>query len=132
VVGREVSRQRGGIQQNFLAPVTIHNQALATDRAVQNIGQQGDTGTSLKEISALLQINMELKGREVQEGLKAVEDIASEIPKPVEKRNWKSILDSGEKLIGIASKATDLTLKLAPYLQNIEQFVSQARQHIHL
>jgi hypothetical protein len=130
--GREVSRQRGGIQQTFNAPVTIHNQALATDRAVQNIGQQGETGASLKEIAALLQTSMELRGREVQEGLKAVEDIASELPKPVEKRNWKFLLDSGEKLIGIAGKATDLTLKLAPYLQNIEQFVSEARKHIHL
>jgi hypothetical protein len=73
---------------------------------------------------------MELKGREVQESLKAVEEIASEIPKPIEKRNWKSLLDSSEKLIGLAGKATDLTVKLAPYLHKIEKLVSDARHHL--
>ena len=76
---------RGGVQQNFHGPVTIHAQAIATDDAIQNIGNIGN-GTSLKEIAALLQESMELKRREVQDGLKAVEEIASEIPKAPEKR----------------------------------------------
>lgn len=121
------SGRGGGVQQNFHGPVTIQNQAIATDKAVQNIGHMGSEGASLSEIAALLRESMELKGREVQEGLRAVEEIASEIQKPKERRNWKLLLDGGEKLLSIANNATDLTVKLAPYLPQIAMLVHQAR-----
>ena len=124
---REKATMSGGVQQNFHGPVTIQTQAIATDNAIQSIEHIGDEGTSLKEIAALLQESMELRGREVQDGLKAVEGIASEIQKPQEGRNWKSVLDYGEKLLDIAGKATDLTAKLTPHLPMIAQLVHQAK-----
>lgn len=126
VDGRNVPQKGGGVQQTFHGPVTFHSQAIATDKAVQNIGNMGSEGASLKEIAALLRESMELRGREVQEGLKAVEEIAAEIQKPKERRNWRSLIDGGEKLLGIATKATDLTVRLAPYLAHITALVHEA------
>jgi hypothetical protein len=57
-------RTRGGFQQNFNGPVTNHNQAVATDKAIQNIGQMGDTGASLQEITALLNQSLARKSHE--------------------------------------------------------------------
>jgi len=129
---RKKRTMSGGVQQNFHGPVTIQTQAIATDNAIQSISHIGNEGISLKEIAALLQESMELKGREVQDGLRAVEEIASEIPKAPEKRNWKSVLDSGEKLLSIAGKATDLTTKLAPHLPQIALLIHQARSTLGL
>src|ERR1700733_2686620 len=41
------------VQQTILGPVIIQNQSIATDNAIQNIGQMGPTGSSLKEIAAV-------------------------------------------------------------------------------
>jgi hypothetical protein len=120
----------GGMHQVFHGPVTIQNQAIATDNAVQKIGQMGDTGVSLKEIARLLQESMDLTGRQIQQGLAGVEVLASEVEKPEKDRNWNAILDSGDKLLGIAGKATDLAAKLAPYTPHILTLVEHAKHFI--
>ena len=124
-------QQARGFQQIFKGPVTIQNQAVATDNAIQNIGQMGTTGSDLKQIADLLKQSMELNGREQSEGLHAIEVIASEIKKPESTRDWKSIFDWGEKLTGIASKATDLAVKLAPYMPAVVRFVEEAAKRLH-
>jgi hypothetical protein len=120
-----------GFQQIFKGPVTIQNQAVATDNAIQNIEQMGTTGSDLKEIANLLKQSMELTGREQSEGLHAIEVIASEAKKPESSRDWRSIMDWGEKLTSVASKATDLTVKLAPYMPAIAKFVEEAAKRLH-
>lgn len=117
--------------QNFNAPVTFQNQAIATDNSIQLIGQMGDTGTGLEEIRALLDQSMEITGREKSEGFQALKNIASEVQKPSESRNWKSILDCGEKLVGIASKATDMAIRLAPHMPVITVLVEEAVKKLH-
>jgi hypothetical protein len=78
------------VQQNFLGNVTIQNQAIATDSAIQNVEHMGDaTGSSLREIAEVFKQSDELKRREVGEGLAGIEVLASEIQKPEPKRNWK-------------------------------------------
>jgi hypothetical protein len=116
-----------GMSQTFHGPVTIHNQAIATDNAIQKIGQMGDTGVSLKEIARLFQESMELTGRQVQEGLAGIEILASEVKKPEGRRNWKSILERGEQVLGIVGKATDLASKLAPYTPQVVTLVEHAK-----
>jgi hypothetical protein len=116
-----------GVSQTFHGPVTIQSQAIATDNAIQNIGQMGDIGASLKEVARLFQESMELTGRQIQEGLAGIEGLASEVKKPEDRRNSKSILDYGEKVLGIAGKATDLASKLAAYTPHIATLVEHAR-----
>jgi hypothetical protein len=118
----------GGVTQTFHGPVTIHAQAIATDSAIQKIGHMGDaTGASLKEIAALLQQSEDLTPRQVKEGLAGIEGLAVEVEKPEAKRNWKSVLDCGQAVLGIASKATDLGQKLARYTPAIIALVENAR-----
>src|SRR5258708_21459127 len=52
---RKGPQKDGDIQQNFHAPVTIHNQALPTGKAIQSIERMGDEGGTLQEIALLLQ-----------------------------------------------------------------------------
>ena len=120
----------GGVHQTFHGPVTIQNQAIATDNAIQRIGHMGNEGSSLKEIASLFQESMELRGRQVQEGLAGIEVLASEVEKSEKERNWKAILDNGGKVLDIAGKATDLVSKLAPYTPHIVALVEQARHFI--
>src|SRR6266849_68901 len=55
---------RGGPHQTFHGPVTIQNQAIATDNAIQKIGNMGDTiGASLKEIAEVFKQSEELSKR---------------------------------------------------------------------
>jgi hypothetical protein len=125
------SRERGGgFQQIFDGPVTIQNQAIATDRAIQKIGQMGDSGVRLRELAALLNESMELTGRERVEGLKAIEDIAKEEQKPEKHRDWKTILLGSRLLITIADKATDVGIKLAPHIPNIHKLIETAMKHL--
>jgi len=125
---KPVTPARGrGMSQTFHGPVTIQNQAIATDNAIQRIGQMGDMGVSLQEIARLFQESMDLTRRQVQEGLAGIEGLASEVDKPEDRRNWKSVLESGEKVLGIAGKATDLVSKLAPYTPHILTLVEQAK-----
>jgi hypothetical protein len=123
----EESARPGGVSQTFHGPVTIHNQAIATDNAIQKISQMGNTGISLREIADLFRQSMELTGRQVQEGLAGIEGLASEVEKPEERRNWRSVLDCGEKVLGIADKATDLASKLVPYTPHIVMLMEQAK-----
>jgi hypothetical protein len=119
---------RGGVHQTFHGPVTIQSQAIATDKAIQNIGHIGDaTGSSLKEIAEVFRQSEELKQREVKEGLAAIEGLAVEIQKPEAKRNWKSVFDCGQAVLSIAGKATDLADKLGPHLNQITAFVQTAK-----
>jgi hypothetical protein len=127
---RKAPRRSGGFQQNFNAPVTIGAQAIATDNAIQNIQHSGGTGVSLQEIAALLNQSLELTGRERIEGLKAIETIATEIHRPEQSRDWNTVLESGEKLVSIAGKATDLASKLAPYVGAITGLIGQATKHL--
>jgi hypothetical protein len=77
----------GSLHQTFNAPVSM-NQAIATDNAIQKIGQVGDKiGASLKEIADLLQQSQDLTPRQVNEGLAGIEVLASEQRKPVATRN---------------------------------------------
>jgi len=98
------SQKRGGVQQTFLGPVVIQSQAIATDSAIQNIGQMGNVGANLREIANLLGQSMDLTGREKLDGLKAIEVIDSETQKQESRRNWRSIMNWGEKPVSIAEK----------------------------
>jgi len=95
-------RTRGGFQQNFNGPVTIHNQAVATDKAIQHIGQLGNIGASLQEITALINQSLDLTGRERIEALKTIEALAAEMRKPEGARDWKSVFQYGETLARIS------------------------------
>lgn len=123
-----VEPRRGGVVQNFHGPTTIQNLAIAADNAIQKIEHMGDaTGASLKEITDLLQQSEDLTPREVKLGLADIEALAVEVQKPDEQRNWKSVLDSGQKVLDIAGKATDLAKKLAPYTPAIIALIEKAK-----
>ena len=104
--GKEQGRD-GGV--HFNAPVNVHNFAVATDSAVQRISHLGDkTGADLKEISDLLQQSQDLAPNQVRQGVADVEALAVEVEKPEEKRNWKSVLEYGQRVLDLAGKAVDL------------------------
>jgi hypothetical protein len=131
--GTSETISHGGVQQNFYGSVEITSQAIATGKAIQNIGEMGQTvGVSLKEIAALFEQSGELKQREVKEGLAGIEALAVEIQKPEPKRDWKSVLDYGQKVLAVAGKATDLAHKLAPYTPHVVTLVKQARHFLKL
>lgn len=103
---------QGGVHQTFHGPVTIQSQAIATDNAIQKIGNIGSTiGASLKEIADIFRESEELTQRQVKEGLAGIEALAVEVRKPEAKRNWRSVLDCGQVVLAIADKATDLAHK---------------------
>lgn len=122
----------GGVQQTFHGPVTIENQIIATDKAIQNIGHIGNTGTSLKEIAGLINQSLELTGKQRLEALEGIEIIASETGKPEEHRNWKSIAEWAEKILAITGKATDVANKLAPHLPFLTALVHAAKARFGL
>lgn len=127
-IGR--GRGKGGVSQNFHGPVHL-NQAIATDSAVQRIGHVGNkTGTDLKEISNLLQQSQDLSPNQVRQAVADVEALAAEVEKPEERRNWKTVLDTGQKILDVAGKATDLAGKLAPYLPAVAGLIEAAGRHI--
>ncbi|MFZ1006101.1 MAG: hypothetical protein WAN65_04660, partial [Candidatus Sulfotelmatobacter sp.] len=108
-------------------PVTM-NQAIATDSAVQRIGHLGDkTGTALKEISDLLQQSQDLTPRQVRQGVTDIEALAVEVEKPEHNRNWRSLLDCGQRVLELISRAADLGGKLAPYTPAVIELVDKAR-----
>jgi hypothetical protein len=120
----------GGVNQTFHAPVTM-NQAIATDNAIQKVEQVGNkTGSSLKKIADLIQKSQELTPRQVKEGLAYIEALAMEEAKPEDKRNWKSLLESGKAILEITDKATDLAKKFAPYTPVIITLIDQAKHFI--
>ena len=117
---------RDGLTQHFHGPV---NQAVAMDSATQNVGHIGPAGSSVNEVMRLLHESEELTKREVGEAARAAEQLNAEVQKPDEGRNWKSIAEWGNTLLGIAGKATDLTAKLAPHLPWITHLIEQATHH---
>ena len=121
------NESRGGLTQHFHAPV---NQAIAMDRATQNVGQIGSSGNSLAEISDLLQQSYDLTRRQLEDALHAAKQLDIEAQKPEANRDWKSIAEWGNTLLGIAEKATDLTAKLAPHLPWVILLIEQARNHL--
>ncbi|HEY6468101.1 MAG TPA: hypothetical protein VIY69_19030 [Candidatus Acidoferrales bacterium] len=123
---KPTSKRAGGFQQNFHGPVEIHQQTIATDHAVQNIGRIGNTGLPLKEIAALIDQSLDLTGHQRLDALKAIELIATEQQKPLPHRNWKSIVDWGHKLLSICAHASDMATKLAPHLPSITALVHEA------
>jgi hypothetical protein len=126
--GKSRTVSHGGVQQNFYGSVEIKNQAIATDNAIQRIGQMGDMGASLKEIAELFQQSEDLTKREIKEGLRQIEVLASEIQKPPDRRNWESMLESGEKVLAIAGKAADLAHNLAPHIHWVAGLVEKAKR----
>ncbi len=138
-IGRDepVGKDRtGGVHQTFHGPVTIQTQAIATDNAIQRINHAGDMGgdfgAMLKDIAAIYQQSEELRGREIKEGLAAIEGLASEAQKDPRQRNWKSMIESGEKVLDISAKASDLAQKLAPYTLTIIGMVKKAKHMLGL
>ncbi|HEV2401603.1 MAG TPA: hypothetical protein VGS27_31995 [Candidatus Sulfotelmatobacter sp.] len=122
----------GGVSQTLHGPVTIQHQAIATDKAIQNIGSMGDqtVGTSLKEIAGLLRQSEDLTPRQLKEGLADIEAIAVEEQKPEPKRNWEVLLERGSAILGLIDKATDLGHKLAMHTAAIVDLVEQAKHYI--
>jgi len=118
--------QKGGITQHIHGNV---NQAIATGRATQNVGQVGPSGNSLDEIVNLLQQSYELTRRQMEDAIGAAQQLDAETKKPEGGRNWKSIAEWGNTLLGIAGKATDLTEKLVPHLPWITALIEQATHH---
>jgi hypothetical protein len=116
----------GGMSQTIQAATVHLNQAIATDSAIQRIGRVGNkTGVDLKELSNLLQQSLDLSPNQVKQGVADIEALAVEVEKPEEKRNWKSVLDSGQRVMELASKAVDLGAKLGPYLPAVYELVVQ-------
>ena len=117
---------RGGITQHIHGNV---NQAIATGRATQSVGQIGPSGNSLDEIVKLLRQSYELTRRQMEDAIGAAQQLDAETKKPEGGRNWKSIVEWGNTLLGIVGKTTDLTEKLAPHLPWITALIEQARHH---
>ena len=120
-------RSGAGVRQTFSGTVHL-NQAIATDSAVQRIGRVGnETGVDLKELSALLQQSQDLSPNQARQGVADVEALAVEIEKPEERRNWRSVLDCGQRVLELAGKAADLGAKLGPYLPAVAGLVDKAK-----
>lgn len=120
-------RSSGGISQTFHAPVTM-NQAIASDSAVQRIGRVGSrSGVDLKEIADLLQQSQDLTPRQVRQGVADIEALAVEVEKPEEKRNWRSVLECGQRVLELAGKAVDLGTKLGPHLPAVVALMEKAK-----
>lgn len=118
----------GGVSQHFSANTMHVTQAVATDSAVQRIGRIGNkTGTDLKEISNLLQQSQDLSPNQVRQGVADVEGLAVEVEKPEEKRNWKAVLENGQRVLELAGKAVDLGAKLAQYTPAVAELVDKAK-----
>lgn len=124
------ARGRGAAQGEITQHIHGNvNQAIATGRATQNIGQIGQSGNSLDEIVKLLQESYELNRRQMDESFGAAQQLDAEVKKPEGSKNWKSIAEWGNTLLSIAGKATDLTEKLAPHLPWLTQLIEQAMRH---
>jgi hypothetical protein len=119
-------REPRGLTQVFHGPV---NQAVAMDRATQNVRHIGPSGNTLAELSDLLQQSDHLTRRELADALHAAKQLDVEVQKPEASRDWKSFAEWGNTLLGIAGKATDLTAKLAPHLPWITRLIEQAKHH---
>lgn len=121
----------GGVSQHFSANTMHVTQAVATDSAVQRISHLGNkTGADLKELSNLLQQSQELSPNQVRQGVADVEGLAVEVEKPEEKRNWKAVLEYGQRVLDLAGKAVDLGGRLAPYTPAVIELVDKAKHYL--
>lgn len=77
----------------------------------------------------LLQESYELNRRQMDEAFGAAQQLDAEVKKPEGSKNWKSIAEWRNTLLGIAGKATDLTEKLAPHLPWLTHLIEQATRH---
>jgi hypothetical protein len=121
----------GGGGVHFNAPLNVQNLAIAADSAVQRISHLGnETGADLKEISDLLQKSQDLSPNQVRRGVADVEALAVEVEKPEHKRNWKAVLDCGQRILELAGKAVDLGAKLGPHLPSVVALVDNAKHYL--
>ena len=65
----------------------------------------------------------------MEDAIGAAQQLDAETKKPENSRNWRSIAEWGNTLLGIARKATDLTERLAPHLPWITALIEQATHH---
>jgi hypothetical protein len=130
--GRGKSRGRTGALSQHFSATTMHvNQAVATDSAVQRIGRIGDkTGVDLKEIAGLLQQSQDLSPNQARQVVADVEALAVEVEKPEEKRNWKAVLEYGQRVLDLAGKAVDVGTKLAPHLPSVVALMESAKHFL--
>jgi hypothetical protein len=120
------AEKNGSFSQIFYGSVEIKNQAIATDNAIQEIVQKENVELNLREIAQLLQQSQDLTRREVKEGLSALEGLGSELRNFPPKRDWKALLDNGEKVLSITERAGDIAKKLAPYTPAIASIIKKA------
>ncbi len=126
------SAQSGGIQQHFYGNVTIQNQALAADNAIQHVDQSSHVGPDLREIRKLLSESLDITGRQFGDALQAIEKIASETRKPAKGRDWKSMATWGATLLEIVSKASDVAVRVGPHMMAVTQFIQTGAKHFGL
>jgi hypothetical protein len=124
--------QTGGVHQNFYGNVTIENQAIAADNAIQNVDQSSHVGPDLREIRKLLSESLEITGRQFGDALQAIEKIASETRKPEKGRDWKSMATWGATLVGIVSKASDVAVRVGPHMMAVMQYIETGAKHFGL
>jgi len=127
VTARRGGGRASGMSQNFHGPVNL-NQAIATGSAIQRIGHVGNkTGTDLKEMLYLLQQSQDLTPRQLKEGAADIEALAAEVEKPEDERNWRSVLECGQRVLELAGKAVDLGAKLGLHLPAVAGLVDKAK-----
>jgi hypothetical protein len=124
--------QTGGVHQNFYGNVTIANQAIAADNAIQNVDQSSHVGPDLREIRKLLSESLDITGRQFSDALQAIEKIASETRKPEKGRDWKSMATWGATLLGIVSKASDVAVRVGPHMMAVMQYIETGARHFGL
>jgi hypothetical protein len=124
--------QTGGVHQNFYGNVTIQNQAIAADNAIQNVDQSSHVGPDLREIRKLLSESLDITGKQFSEALQAIEKIASETRKPEKGRDWKSMATWATTLANVVSKAIDVGPKIGPHLATVLQYIEAGSKHLGL
>ena len=124
--------QTGGVHQNFYGNVTIANQAIAADNAIQNVDQSSHVGPDLREIRKLLSESLDITGRQFGDALQAIEKIASETRKPEKGRDWKSMITWAATLANVISKARDVGPKIGPHLATVLQYIEAGSKHLGL
>jgi hypothetical protein len=127
--GRSRNRS-GGISQNFHGPTQV-NQAIAADSAAQKVGNIGSkTGADLKEIADLLQQSQELSPNQVRQGITDVEVLSGQVELPEDKRNWRAVLERGERVLELTGRAVDLGAKLAAHLPAVIALIEKAKHFL--
>jgi hypothetical protein len=66
----------------------------------------------------------------LRQGVADVEALAAEVEKPEEKRNWKAVLDCGQRVLDLAGKAVDLGAKLGPHLPAVVALADKAKHYL--